>query len=145
MRVSRRGGATRLPCAVVLRGDVVLNYGALGFDVPRWLLSSHAAVPVPGHSGAAEFFGPAVCFKCSATHTTHTHQYLLSPCVKTRWSLPTPRGGYWPSCALLVIGREKSTKLRVLGSTPENAQRIWVGMEREEQQAERKTKQTRSR
>ena len=63
-----------------------------------------AAVSDPGHSGAAMLFGPTVCFKCSATHTTHTPMSFVSLCEKkTVVPAYTPRG-YWPSCTLLVMG-----------------------------------------
>ena len=42
--------------------------------------------------------------QCYSHRTTHTDVFCLLG-VKTRWSLPTPRRGYWPSCTLLVIGR----------------------------------------
>ena len=52
-----------------------------------------AAVPVPGHSGASMLLRPTACFKCSATHTTHTPMSLVSLCEK-KTAVPayTPRG-----------------------------------------------------
>ena len=63
-----------------------------------------AAVHDPGHFGAAMLFGPTVCFRCSATHTTHTPVSFVSLCKKTVVPAYTTRG-HWPSCALLVMGR----------------------------------------
>ena len=66
-------------------------------------IAAEAAVPVPpGHSGAAVLFGPTVCLN-AVLPTPHTHRCLLPAC-ENPCPLPTPRGGYWLSCTLLVIG-----------------------------------------
>ena len=80
-----------------------------------------AAVSDPGHFGAAVLFGPTVCLKCSATHTTPAHRCLLSPWSENpvvpaqhpRWALAFLYPGcHWPandsapflSCVICDLG-----------------------------------------
>ena len=64
-------------------------------------LESIAAVPDPGHFGAAMLFGPTVCLKCTAAHSTPAHRCFVSPWCENRWSLPNTPPGYWALCTLL--------------------------------------------
>ena len=61
-----------------------------------------AAVSDSGHLGAAKLFGPTVCLKCTATHSTPAHRCCCLLGCKNRWSLPCPLPGHWaclyPGC-----------------------------------------------
>ena len=67
-----------------------------------------AAVPAPGHFGAANRFGPTVCLKCTAAHSTPAHRcFVVSLVVKTGGPCPTPPRGIGPSvpCCLMTARR----------------------------------------
>jgi hypothetical protein len=57
-----------------------------------------------GHLGAAKLFGPTVCLKCTATHSTPAHRCCCLLGCENRWSLPCPPRGIGPLCTLVVIG-----------------------------------------
>ena len=46
-------------------------------------------------------FGPTVCLKCTAAHSTPAHRCFVSPWCKNRWSLPNTSPGHWALCTLL--------------------------------------------
>ena len=60
-----------------------------------------AAVPAPGHFGAANRFGPTVCLKCTAAYSTPAHRCFCLLGCENRWSLPNTPPGYWALCTLL--------------------------------------------
>ena len=58
-------------------------------------------MPAPGHFGAANRFGPTVCLKCTAAHSTPAHRCFCLLGCENRWSLPNTPPGYWALCTLL--------------------------------------------
>ena len=95
-------GRPQLDCAV-RTGDGFLPLGRLGVALRRLVLPI-AAVPDPGHSGAAMFFGPTVCLS-AVLPTTHTHRCLLSASLGS-WVLSLVSwvfGSVWPMTARQLI------------------------------------------
>ena len=63
-----------------------------------------AAVSASGHLGAAKLFGPTVCLKCTATHSTPAHRcFVVSLVVKTGGPCPTPPGALGPPVPWLSL------------------------------------------
>ena len=90
-------------CALPLEAVLAAARGRGGGCGRVWS-SGHAriaAVPAPGHFGAANRFGPTVCLKCTAAHSTPAHRCFCLLGCENRWSLPNTPPGYWALCTLL--------------------------------------------